>query len=79
MATLTDEQKEQRAMTRRRNEALAAEAEHERTEARHSDWKENGTRPTREELEAGVPCRGCGQPIIDGRGNSPPRGRLNTQ
>lgn len=65
MAELTEEQKAQRARTRKRNQALAAEAEHRRTEARHREWKEMGLRLTRAELEAGVPCRGCGLPIID--------------
>jgi hypothetical protein len=68
---MSDEQRTQRGLKRQRARALAAEAEHERTEARHREWAANGTRLTREELEAGEPCRGCGRPIIDGRGSWP--------
>jgi hypothetical protein len=72
MATRTDEQKAAQAEKRRRKEALAAEAEYERNEAKRREWEVNGTRLSREELEAGVPCRGCGLPIIDGSGDRPP-------
>jgi hypothetical protein len=72
MATRTDEQKAAQAAKRRRKDALAAEAEHERNEAKRREWEANGTRLSGEELEAGVPCRGCGLPIIDGLGDRPP-------
>jgi hypothetical protein len=72
MATRTDEQKAAQAAKRRRKEALAAEAEYERNQAKRREWEANGTRLSREELEAGVPCRGCGLPIIDGLGDRPP-------
>lgn len=72
MAKLTADQKTQRAATRRRNEAISAEAEHERTAAKHREWEESGTRLTKTELEEGVPCRGCGLPILDGLGDRPP-------
>ncbi len=71
MAKLTDEQKAQRAAGRRRTEALAAEAEHERREAKHKQWRETGAYLTREELEAGEACRGCGLPVMDRLGDWP--------
>jgi len=71
MARLTDEQRAQRAATRRRNEALAVEAENERQEIKRSEWVANGTWLTRQELDDGVPCRGCGLPIVDGWGARP--------
>lgn len=71
MAKLTDEQKVQRAATRRRKEANAAEAEHERREAKQREWRETGAYLTREELEAGEACRGCGLPVLDRLGDWP--------
>jgi hypothetical protein len=35
-------------------------------------WEEEGTYLTRAEFEAGVPCRGCGEPWLDGLGSWPP-------
>ena len=72
MATRTEEQKAAQAAKRRLKEALAAEAEYERNDARRREWETKGTRLSREELEAGMPCRGCGLPIIDGLGDRPP-------
>jgi hypothetical protein len=71
MAKLTDEHKAQRAAARRRREALAAEAEHERREAKHREWRDTGAYLTREELEAGEACRGCGLPVMDRQGDWP--------
>lgn len=71
MAEISEEQRALRALKRQRTRALAAETERERFEARHREWAVNGTQLTREELEAGKPCRGCGLPIIDGRGSWP--------
>lgn len=71
MARLTDEQKAQRAAARRHREALAAEAEHERREAKQRQWREAGAYLTREELEAGESCRGCGLPVMDRLGDWP--------
>ncbi|MGE0307165.1 MAG: hypothetical protein AB7Q27_15560 [Acidimicrobiia bacterium] len=80
MAKLTEEQKAQRAATRRRNEALAAEVEHERREAKHKEWRETGAYLTREELEAGEACRGCGLPGMDRLGDWPrPKDRTPEQ
>jgi hypothetical protein len=76
---VNDEQRAQRALKRQRARALAAEAEHERTEARLRDWVVNGTRLTRKELEAGEPCRGCGLPMIDGRGSWPALLKLSSR
>ena len=71
MAKLSDEEKERRAVSRRRKAALIAEADALRNEAKRRVWAENGTRLTRAELLAGVPCRGCGLPIIDRLGDRP--------
>jgi hypothetical protein len=58
-------------------QASAAEAEHERQKAKLREWAVNGTRLSREEFEAGEACRGCGQPIVDGRGDWAPLLKLN--
>lgn len=42
-------------------------------------WDANGTQLTRDEIEAGVACRGCGQPIIDGLGDWPSIVKLTEQ
>lgn len=76
MARLTDERRAARTAVRRRREALEAEAEHERREARRKEWQAAGAYLTRDELEAGEACRGCGVPVIDGLGDwSLPRQR----
>lgn len=79
MAKLTEEQRTQRATARRRSAALAAEQDALRQESKRQEWDANGTRLTRDEMEAGVPCRGCGQPIIDGLGDWPPLMKLTEQ
>lgn len=71
MAKPSAEEKERRAINRRRKAALTAEADAIRNEVKRREWVENGTRLTREELLAGVPCRGCGLAIIDGLGDRP--------
>lgn len=71
MAKLSEEEKERRAVNRRRKAALAAEADAIRHDDKRREWAENGTRLTRAELEAGVACRGCGLAIIDGLGDRP--------
>lgn len=72
MARMTDEQREQRAMLRARRAAEAAEEEDRRTEERRQQWLREGTYMTWDEIEAGEPCRGCGQPLLDGMGDWPP-------
>ena len=72
MPVLTDEQKAERAMKRRFKQGLDAEADALRRQQKHQLWDTEGTRLTRAEVEAGVPCRGCGLPILDGLGNWPP-------
>lgn len=69
MAKLTEEQKAERAATRRRDEALTAEAEYRRREAKQREWRQNGANLTREELEAGEACRGCSLPVMDRLGS----------
>ena len=71
MARLSEEEKSRRAANRRRKAAMAAEEEAIRQENKRREWEANGTRLTRAELDAGVPCRGCGLPIIDGLGDEP--------
>ena len=72
MAKLSEEEKARRAANRRRKAALAAEEDAIRHENKRKEWAVNGTYLARAELEAGVHCRGCGLPIIDGIGDLPP-------
>lgn len=72
VAKISEDEKERRALARRTKSALAAEADAHRQEAKRQRWAKEGTRLTRAELEAGVCCRGCGLPIIDELGDSPP-------
>lgn len=72
MATLSEEAKERRAANRRRKRALEAEADALRDEERRKVWVEQGMYLTQAEIEAGVNCRGCGQPLVDGLGGWPP-------
>ena len=69
---LTEEQKQTRAETRQRNEALRAEADAVRREAKRREWHEKGMFLTRDQAAAGEPCRACGLPVIDGLGSWPP-------
>lgn len=69
---LTDEQKHARAETRRRNEALRAEADVHHQEAKRREWHEKDMFLSREQAAAGEPCRGCGLPVFDGLGSFPP-------
>jgi hypothetical protein len=71
MTKLTEEQRARRAATRRREQALAAEADHERLEARHTKWRDSGSYLARDELEAGAACRGCGLPVMERLGDWP--------
>lgn len=71
MTKLSAEEKKRRAAYRRRKAARAAEADALRREAKGREWADNGTRLTRAEPLAGVPCRGCGLAIIDGLGGTP--------
>lgn len=71
MAKLTEEEKARRALQRRRKAALEAENDAIRRASKRAEWAANGTRLSWAELEAGVPCRGCGLPVIDDRGNWP--------
>ncbi|MCE7009977.1 hypothetical protein LWC34_45300 [Kibdelosporangium philippinense] len=71
MAKLTEEEKARRALNRRRKAALEAEEDAIRWEEKQREWDANGTRLTWAELVARVPCRGCGLPVIDGRGGWP--------
>jgi hypothetical protein len=79
MAKLSEEEKARRAMNRRRHAALLAEEEDARQTLKRREWVANGTYLSREELEARVPCGGCGQPIIDGLGQWPPLMKLDDE
>lgn len=79
MAKLSEEEKERRAANRRRKGALEAEADAVRNEQQRRQWAEQGMHLTRAELEAGVPCPGCGLPIIDGQGDRPPLMKLTDE
>lgn len=61
-----------RALKRARARAEQAERDARRMRDQHRRWDEEGTRLTRAEFEAGVPCRGCGEPWLDGLGGWPP-------
>lgn len=68
MGKLSDEEKARRAAQRRRADALRAEQDAIRFEQRRREWAANGTYLTREEVKAGVACRGCDLPVNDGLG-----------
>jgi hypothetical protein len=76
---LTDEQRQQRARARARSEALQAEEDDRRREERREQWEREGTYLSREEFEAGHPCRSCGEPILDGLGDRPPLLRMTPE
>jgi hypothetical protein len=61
-----------RALKRARARAEQAERDARRMRDQRQRWDEEGTRLTRTEFEAGVPCRGCGEPWLDGLGGWPP-------
>jgi hypothetical protein len=79
VAQMTSEQRDHRALLRARREALAAEEDDRRHEERRQQWHREGAYLSRAELEAGEPCRGCGQPLLDGLGNWYPLNRLTTE
>ncbi|MBF6277325.1 MULTISPECIES: hypothetical protein [Nocardia] len=70
MAKLTEEQRHQRAQAKIRAEAQDAEGRAGRRAARERLWEKARTRLSRAEFEAGVPCRGCGEPLL-GSGDEP--------
>jgi hypothetical protein len=61
-----------RALKRARARAEQAERDARRMRDQRRRWEEEGTRLTRAEFEAGVPCRGCGEAWLDGLGSWPP-------
>jgi DNA repair exonuclease SbcCD ATPase subunit len=79
MARMTDEQREQRALSQARKAAEAAEEEDRRREERRQQWRREGTYMSRAEMEAGEPCRGCGQPLLDGAGDWLPLSQLTPE
>jgi hypothetical protein len=79
MAKLSDEQKARRATDRHRHGAVLAEEKAARQTRKRREWVANGTYLSRRELEARVPCRGCGQSIIDGLGEWSPLMKLDDE
>lgn len=79
MAKLSEEEKARRATNRRQHAAVLAEEEDARQTRKRQEWIANGTYLNRAELEARVPCRGCGQPIIDDLGQWPPLMKLDDE
>ncbi|MGH3221465.1 MAG: hypothetical protein ACRDPY_22690 [Streptosporangiaceae bacterium] len=79
MAQMTDEQREQKALVRARRAAEAAEEDDRRKEERRQQWQREGTCLSWAEIEAGEPCRGCGQPLLDGMGDWPPLLKLTPE
>lgn len=75
----TEEQKRTRAQTRQRNDALRAEQDALRHEAKRREWREQDMHLTRDQAAAGEPCRGCGLPLIDALGSWPPLMYLSDQ
>lgn len=70
MTDHADVRTDARALKRARAEQ--AERDARRTRDQQQRWQEEGTRLTRAEFETGVPCRGCGEPWLDGLGDWPP-------
>ena len=79
MPKLTEEQRQRRALARARREALQAEEDDLRRELRREQWRREGTYLSYEEYVAGVPCRGCGEPLSDGLGSRWPTNKLTDQ
>ena len=78
MAKMTDEERERRALLRAHRTAEAAEADDRRVEERRLQWQCEGMYLSRAEIEAGEPCRGCSQPLVDGLGGWYPLNKLAT-
>ena len=76
MAQMTSEQRMHSSLQRARRAAEAAEAEDRRLQERRQLWQRDGAYLSRAELEAGAPCRECGQPLLDGLGDWPPLSQL---
>jgi hypothetical protein len=60
-----------RALKRARARAEQAERDARRLRDQRRRWQEEGRHLTRAEFEAGVPCRGCSEPWLDGLGDWP--------
>ncbi|GAA3626039.1 hypothetical protein GCM10022419_134510 [Nonomuraea rosea] len=78
MAKLTDAQRQERALNRARKAALEAEERDRRREEQRRRSREE-TRLSQEELQAGVLCPGCGEPINDQLGNWPPPAQMSEE
>jgi hypothetical protein len=76
VAGMTGEGRDRRASSRARRAAEAAEADDRRVEGRRLQWQREGVYMTRAKIEAGEPCRGCGQPLLDGLGDRGPLSNL---
>jgi hypothetical protein len=69
---MSEEDRQRAVLARARKVALAAEEEDLRLEQRRQHWVRDGIYLSWAELEAGEPCRGCGQPILDDLVRQPP-------
>jgi hypothetical protein len=77
---MTAEEKQKRQQRRVEHVALAAEERSRQREERIAQWRDSDTYMSYEELRAGEPCRGCGQPILgDGTWEDLPRQRENPE
>ena len=76
MPRLSEEDRARRVAARARCDALAAEEDDHRRAERARRWARDGTWLSFDELRAGVACRGCGEPVVDGRGSWPPLMKL---
>ena len=72
MTDQADVRTDARALKHARARAEQAERDARRMRDQRRRWQEEGTYLTRAEFEAGVPCRGCGEPWLDGLGGWPP-------
>ena len=79
MPKLSEEQRQRRALVRARREAIQAEEDDLRFARRREQWRLEGTYLSYEEYAAGVPCRGCGEPLLDGQGSRWPPNKLTDQ
>lgn len=78
-AQMTSEQHERRDLLRARRAAEEAEVEDRRLEERRQQWQREGAYMSWTELEVGEPCRGCGQPLLDGLGAWPPLNQVTSE
>lgn len=72
VAKLTDQHRAARARARAIEAATRREVTFKRQREKRQAWDANDTRLTYEQYQAGVSCKACGHPVLDGRGDWPP-------